>query len=185
MERGIRVILLAGAGGAGKTSLAARIARQSGWLHISEDDFWVRIKEGHPRGELRTAQEQRVVLADVGRSLVAAVDDGKRVVLEFILYQDPPTPLLTYQRILSERSIPYITRVLRPTVEQLLQRIQGRGRDTHHDVLTLRANAEHQTTCLDSSAIRGEWRIDPRDKSIEDLYEHHFRTLVEGSGDTA
>ena len=87
MKRKPQVILLAGPGGAGKTSTAARIARHPDWEQVSEDDYWVKIKEGHPWGELRTPEEERIVQDEVVRRIVELVARKKNVVLEFILYE--------------------------------------------------------------------------------------------------
>jgi len=67
---------------------------------VSEDDYWVKIKEGHPWGELRTPEEQSAVQEEVVRRVVDLVTRRKNVVLEFILYEDPPRPLMNYQSAL-------------------------------------------------------------------------------------
>ena len=85
MKRKPQVLLLAGPGGAGKTSTAARIARHPDWEQVSEDDYWVKIKEGHPWGELRTPEEERIVQDKVVRRVIELLARKKNVVLEFIL----------------------------------------------------------------------------------------------------
>ena len=101
MKRKPHVLLLAGPGGAGKTSTAARIAWHPDWEQVSEDDYWVKIKEGHPWGELRTPEEERIVQDEVVRRVIEFVARKKNVVLEFILYEDPPHPLLNYRNALT------------------------------------------------------------------------------------
>jgi adenylate kinase family enzyme len=181
MEHPVQVVLLAGPAGSGKTSLGARIAATPGWTHLSEDDYWVRIKEGHPAGALRTPEEQAIVQAEVIRDLLSTLIAGNKVVLEFILYEDPPRPLLAYQKALSEREIPFMTSVLRPTLDELLVRIRKRGRDDERDIMSLRSNAEHQIACIASPLIRSHWLIDPTGDTLEETYAKHFKQVVEGS----
>src|SRR5579863_1488319 len=142
MEPPVQVVLLTGPAASGKTSLAARIATSPGWKHLCEDDYWVKIKEGHPAGELRTPEEQKMVQAEVISDLLTLLTGGNRVVLEFVLYEDPPRPLLTYQRVLSERAISFMTRILRPSLDELLARIRARGREGEFDIISMRSNAE-------------------------------------------
>jgi adenylate kinase family enzyme len=177
----VQVVLLTGPAGSGKTSLGARIAASPGWKHLSEDDYWVKIKEGHPAGELRTSEEQSVVQAEVVRDLLSTLRGGNRVVLEFILYEDPPRPVLAYQKALSEREIPFMTRILRPTLDELLVRIRTRGRVQESDIASMRSNAERQMACLASPLIRSDWLIDPTGDSLQETYAKHFKQIVEES----
>ncbi len=173
------VILLAGPAGSGKSTTAARIAEHPDWVHISEDDYWVRIKSRRPSGELRTREEQEHVQQQVITRLFEVLSSGKRVVLEFILYEDPPRPLLRYQQALAERDIGLITRILRPDVEEVLRRIQGRARANDYGRRRLRANAEHQVRVLASPHIPPEWVIDSTDLAVEEVYERYFERTVE------
>jgi adenylate kinase family enzyme len=175
----IEVVLLCGPGGSGKTSLARRIARVPGWMHISEDDHWVEIKRGQPRGTQRTSDEEKTVQLEVIRRVLTEVSRGGRVVLEFIVYEDPPRPLLYYQRALSNRAVRFATGVLSTTSRELLRRIRERGRDACHEDEYLLRHAEHQLACLSSSFIEDPWRIDTTGRSVEETYDAHFRPLVE------
>lgn len=175
-----RVLLLAGPLGAGKTTTAARIAAHPAWEHVSEDDHWVAIKAGHPQGELRTPAEERIVQAQVVERVAALVARRKNAVLEFILYEDPPRPLLNYQDAFRAREIDFTTRVLRPSVDEALRRMQVRGRPGDTNVETRRAEVEHQLRCLDSTHIQKAWVIDTSDLSPEEVYAKHFRAIVEG-----
>ena len=174
-----RVILLAGPGGAGKTSTAARIAQHPDWALVSEVDYWVRIKEGHPWGELRTSEEQLLVQDEVVRRVIDLVTRGKNVVLEFILYEDPPRPLLNYQSALTLRNIQFDTRVLRPRADEVLRRMKIRGRPRDVDMEKRRAQTQHQLRCLSSPHIQEEWVIDTSDITLEEVYATHFRAIVE------
>jgi adenylate kinase family enzyme len=173
------VILIAGPGGAGKTSTAARIAQHPRWDHISEDDYWVRIKEGRPWGELRTPEEQHLVQRDVLERMLTLVGEGRKVVLEFILYEMPPRPLLAYQDALRSRHIPFETRLLRPQIDEVLRRMQARGRPRDADLEKRRSEISHQLSCLEPPHVEVAWLLDTTDTSLEDVYQTHFRDLVE------
>lgn len=179
MKRKPHVFLLAGPGGAGKTSTAARIARHLDWEQVSEDDYWVKIKEGHPWGELRTPEEERMVHDEVVRRVIELVAEKKNVVLEFILYEDPPHPLLNYRNALTPRGIPFTTRILSLSVDEVLRRMKMRGRRRDADVEKRRAQAEQQLRCLASPYIQHDWVIDTSDITLEEVSATHFQAIVE------
>jgi len=176
-----QVLLLAGPLAAGKTTTAARIAAHPAWEHVCEDDHWVAIKAGHPHAELRTPAEERAVQAQVVERIAALVARRKNVVLEFILYEDPPRPLLNYQEALRGRQIAFTTRILRPSAAEALRRMQARGRPGDANVEKRRAEIEHQLRCLDSTHIQREWVIDTTGLSLEEVYAKHFWAIVEGA----
>jgi len=173
------VILLAGPAGSGKTSTAARIARHPEWVHVSEDEYWVKIKEGRPPHERRTPEEHDIVQQRVAERVAEIVSSNKNVVLEFILYEDPPRPLVCYQEALGARDVPVITRILRPTVEEILRRIQVRQRRSDDDLHRLRVHAENQVRVLASPHIQPDWVIDTTDLTLEEVYARHFKPTVE------
>ena len=179
VKRKPHVLLLAGPGGAGKTSTAARIAQHPHWEHVCEDDYWVKIKEGRPWGELRTPAEQRIVQSEVVERVLGLVTRRKNVVLEFILYEDPPHPLLNYQRVLASHDIPFTTRILRPSADAVLRRMKLRGRPRDADLEKRRVQAEHQLRCLASPCIQTAWLIDTSDISLEEVYARYFQAIVE------
>jgi adenylate kinase family enzyme len=179
VKRKPHVILLAGPGGAGKTSTASRIAQNQDWERVSEDDYWVKIKEGHPWGELRTLEEQSVVQEEVIRRVVDLVTRRKNVVLEFILYEDPPRPLMKYQSALASRDISFTTRILRPSADEVLRRMIERGRARDADIEKRRAQAEQQLRCLASPVIQNDWVIDTSDIPLEEVYARYFQAIVE------
>ncbi len=179
VNRKPQVILLAGPGGAGKTTTAARIAQHPDWEHLSEDEYWVRIKEGRPWGELRTPEEELLVQEEVVRRVIELVTIKKNVVLEFILYEDPPRPLLNYQNALRLRDIPFTTRILRPSADEVIQRMTIRGRPRDADLEKRRAQVEHQIRCLASPHIQDDWVIDTTEVPLEDVYRKYFRAIVE------
>jgi len=179
VKRKPQVLLLAGPGGAGKTSTAARIAQDPDWEQVSEDDYWVKIKEGHPWGELRTPEEERIVQDKVVRRVIELLARKKNVLLEFILYEDPPHPLLSYRSALTSRGIPFTTRILRPSADEVLRRMKMRGRPRDADMEKRRAQAEQQLRCLATPHIQRDWVIDTSDIPLEEVYATHFQAIVE------
>jgi predicted kinase len=174
-----RVILIAGPGGVGKTSIAARIAQHPGWEHVSEDDYWVALKAGRPPGELRTLAEEHAVQAQVLDRVEALVRDGKSVALEFILYKDPPEPVLNYQRALAAAAVPFETRLLRADADEVLRRMVERGRAGDADAEARRSQVAHQLQCLTSRHVDPDWVIDTSGVPLDEVFTRHFRTLLE------
>lgn len=171
------VILLIGPAGSGKTSLGRRIAEVDGWVHICEDDVWSEI--GHPPHELRTPGGQALVHTKVGERIRRAYDDGLNVLLEFLVYENPPIRITHYQDFLSAQAIPFETRVIRPSLEKILERQSIRGRPSDRDTEARRQNLEHQLSCLRTDLIEPEWVIDTSDETLEESYVRHFADLVE------
>lgn len=93
------VIIIAGPAGAGKTTMATLIGNKPGWVALSEDAFWARL----PRDPhlLRTDAEKAVIQAQVVEAAQTALAQGLRVVIEFIIYEDPPQPILFYHTTLT------------------------------------------------------------------------------------
>jgi len=175
----VTVLLITGPAGSGKSTTAARIAESPGWVHLCEDDLWVTIKAGRPAGELRTPDEQAIVQQQALDRAFASLSQGSHVVLEFILYEDPPRPLLRYRDAFVEANVRVITRVLRPSAEEILRRIARRGRDIERDRESLRANVDNQLKVLSSPHIDASSIIDSTGLSREEVYDRHFKHLVE------
>jgi predicted kinase len=169
------VILIAGPAGAGKSTVAACAGQEPGWVHVSEDEAWSRLK---PRAGHRTPEQQDIIHAQVARVVEALVAGGYRVVLEFILFEDPPRPLLYYQEALTRAGIAFTTRVLRPDVDELMRRIEQRGRPNDRGRSHLRTNAEHQWRILGSSHIDPATIIDSTDLTAEEVFERYFEPLL-------
>ena len=173
------VILIAGPAGAGKTTMATLIGRKPGWVALSEDVFWARL----PRDPhlLRTDAEKAIIQAQVIDAAQTALAQGLRVVIEFIIYEDPRQPILFYDTTLTRAGHTVVVRVLRPRVDVLMQRQLHRGNahDTELSAEIRRLNAEHQVRCLNSSAIDAAWVIDTSHQALDAVYATHFAHLVE------
>lgn len=171
------VILLAGPGGAGKTSFGKRIGQEPTWHHVAEDAIWDELPRDpfSPRTDAEKAEVQRRVV-DIIRDHIA---NKRSVVLDFILYEIPPQPITYYQTELSKLGVRVITWVLCPSVERILERQAGRANshDTEVEVAERRRNAEHQARCARSEHIESAWIIDSSDLTVEDLYERYFIPL--------
>lgn len=164
-----KVILITGPGGAGKTTLSNLIGARAGFHVISEDMLWVEIKRGRPEGEARTEEEERVVQKQVIDDARAKLLKGTGVVIEFVLYCDPPRPLLAYLNALQPIA-PTLVLALNPTVSALMHRKELRGRDFERDLARETANAVHQRNCISGKSIRAEWLIDNSLFSAEQVY---------------
>lgn len=170
------VLLIAGPAASGKTSMAQFIASLDGWKLVSEDDVWDEI--GHPPDELREDADQIVVHERVHRKILEHLADGMNVVLEFILFHNPPEPLFQYQKFFLENQIRFETRVLRPALDCLVQRAIERGRESDCSGIEMfRQNATHQLACI--SNVNAEWVVDNSVQSLAASFEHNFRSIVQ------
>ncbi|MBI5285139.1 MAG: AAA family ATPase [Chloroflexi bacterium] len=162
------MLLITGPAGSGKSTVARRVSEELGWECISEDAYWVRNGWG---AGLRSAEYEQVVQAQVGKDLLAVSGErGRSAVLEFILYKDPPNPLTAYQELLSNSLVAFNTVVLKPSVDEILRRIQERGRPNDLRALELRRpEAEHQVQCLETKHIDPGWVIDSTGLSIDEV----------------
>lgn len=176
-----KVILITGPGGSGKTSLAERIAQNKNWVLVSEDLFWVEIKEGRPAGEGRTTEEQSVVQPAVVHQIRGLLSKGNNVVLEFINYENPPKPLIYYYEELLKDTSQICVVALRPNESAIWERKKKRGRAHDQDFERESKNARHQLACLESSFIREEWAIDSSNMTVEEIYAKFILSFIEES----
>jgi adenylate kinase family enzyme len=177
-----KAILIAGPAGSGKTSMGRRIGGNSGWFHLSEDRVWDELpRDPHTA---RTEAGKAIVQAKAVEYIKAELKKGNSVVLEFIVYDNPPQPIVFYQTQLAKLGVPVHTKVLRPTIDDILSRqdLRGNSHDRECDLADRRANAEHQVRCLSSEHIDPSWVVDSSGSSLEDVYRRHFAELVEPKG---
>ena len=121
---------------------------------------------------MRSSEQEQVVQAQVGKDLLAVSRSGRSAVLEFILYKDPPNPLTAYQKLLSDSDIAFNTVVLKPSVDEILRRMQERGRPNDlKDLEARRPHAEHQVQRLENEHIDPRWVIDPKGLSIDEVVD--------------
>jgi hypothetical protein len=105
-------------------------------------------------------------------------------VLEFIVYESPPQPILFYRDALAKLKVPVQIKVLRPSLQAILARQACRANtyDRERPLAARKANAEHQLSCLRSDWIQPEWVIDSSGLSVEEVYTRHFAPLVNRTG---
>jgi adenylate kinase family enzyme len=176
MNKG-NAILITGPGGAGKTTLSNLIGTRAGFHVISEDALWVEIKRGHPEGELRTQEEECVVQNRVLDEARAKLSLGTGIVIEFVLYCDPPRPLLAYRNAL-EPVARTLVLALNPSVSAIMRRKELRGREFERDIERETTNAVHQRNCLMGNSIRAEWLVDNSDLSAEQVYNRYIAPFL-------
>tara|TARA_Y100000310_G_C20694831_1_gene824869 strand:- start:73 stop:606 length:534 start_codon:yes stop_codon:yes gene_type:complete len=173
-----KVILLLGPAGSGKTSTADRIAKNKDWIHLSEDDFWVEIKKGRPPGEFRTVKEQKIVQPMAVKKILKILKKGKNVVFEFIIYENPPKPLIFYEKALLKHNVDVVVKVLRPTASAIMKRIKIRGRENDKQNKQIKEHVKNQVNCVKSKHIKKEWVVNNSKDSLEEVYKKHFKPLL-------
>src|SRR5215216_2326798 len=169
-----KVLLIAGPAGSGKSTMGARIGRIEGWSHLSEDCVWNELpREPHTA---RTEEEKAVVQQRTLGYVQMELRKGKSVVLEFIVYENPPQPILFYRSELEKCKAPVQIKVLRPSLQDILarQELRANVHDRESPLAARKANAEHQLLCLSSDFIQPDWVVDSSGLSVEEVYARHF-----------
>lgn len=160
-----QVLLITGPAGSGKTTLAQKVAEKLGWRYVSEDEYWVKNGWSGHRTEEQEQTVQRMVIDDI----VDMCIKNQGVVLEFILYKDPPNPLTEYQKALEAKSLQYETIALKPSLEEIVRRLNERGRDEDiKDMENRRKFAQTQIRCLESEYI-AQFVVDSTNLSVDEL----------------
>lgn len=124
-----RVILLTGTCGSGKTTVAALLAAQAGWVHISEDQIWHRCF-GKNRGPFLSDEhrlKRRQVHDLVLRQLLPSLDSGRDVVIEACVHESPPEAYEEYRRLFQAHGVEWSIRVLHPRLEVAVARDSSRA----------------------------------------------------------
>ena len=162
------VALVTGPMGSGKSTLAQYLAQQPGWESVSEDTYWV--DHGWGTG-IRSPEQEKVIQRQVIDHLLTVCRSGRSVVLEFILYAEPPNPLSAYLRAFADHSIACRVILLKSSIPEILRRIATRRRP--EDLQRLpdrRQDVEHQVRVLESDAMRSYRVIDTTYLSVEETY---------------
>jgi hypothetical protein len=161
--------------------MGARIGMVDGWSHISEDLVWGELpREPHT---MRTEEEKAVVQQRTLGYIQSELRKGKSVVLEFIVYDNPPQPIIFYWGKLEKLKVPVHIKVLRPSLQDILARQESRANvhDRESPLAARKANAEHQLFCLSSDFIQPDWVVDSSGLSVEEVYARHFAQIVNGT----
>ncbi len=163
-----KVLLITGPAGSGKTTLAQKVGQLPGWKLISEDDFWA----AHNRDGLRTEEQEAFVQKEVVDTITPLLADGTNVVLEFILYKQPPNPLTNYLEVLKSKDIKVDVVALTTNVETIIRRMHTRGREEDLSNIEDRKQfAANQISCLQHSSVDPNWVIDTTGTSASDVFD--------------
>ena len=126
----MRVLMLTGTCGAGKSTIAGLLGVRPGWAHISEDTIW-RQEYGLDRGAfgseehcLKRGQVQHRVFGEIDEHLLG----GRSVALDVTLHESPPEGFHAYRAYLDQRGVQWAIRVLHPSLEVAIARDARRSR---------------------------------------------------------
>ncbi len=126
----MRVLLLTGTCGSGKTTIATILGCRPGWAHLSEDTIWRQVY-GLDRGEFGSAEhclKRRHVQTLVFGLIKEHVLGERSVVLDVTLHESPPEAFQAYSAYLSQRGLEWAIRVLHPSLEVAVARDATRSR---------------------------------------------------------
>jgi predicted DNA-binding protein (MmcQ/YjbR family) len=121
------------------------------------------------------------VQAQVAAEVLSVIGKGRGVVLELILYKAPPNPLTAYQDLLADDGIGFATVVLEPTVDEVLERLQRRGRPNDLAALDARrTDAERQVEVL--ATVDRASRIEVAGMTVDALCDEVVARLAAAEG---
>jgi predicted kinase len=162
--------------GSGKSTLAQYLAERLGWECLSEDAYWIRNGWG---SGFRSFEQEELVQGQVLGDVLAICRSGRSVVLEFILYSEPPNPLRAYESALADQLVAVEVVMLKPSVAEILQRIATRGKPSDLQHLSeRRREVEHQIRILESVAMGSRRMIDTTGLSVNETYQACVESLV-------
>jgi hypothetical protein len=109
---------------------------------------------------------------------------NNNIALEFLVYEDPPKPLLFYKKELSKLGADILIRILKPKIEVISRRRKERNLPHDRDYFDRKKTGaeckDHlQIEVLGSKHIKKEWIIEDSEFSLEDIYKNYFAEFVE------
>jgi predicted kinase len=122
------VLLVTGTCGSGKTTVSTLLGNEHGWSRIAEDEIWP-LLFGRERGGFGSAEHRRrraAVHATVFAAVREAVLAGRQVVVDATVHEAPPEAFLAYRGFLENEGIPWMIRVLHPSLEVAIARDAAR-----------------------------------------------------------
>jgi adenylate kinase family enzyme len=163
-----KVLLIVGPAGSGKSTLALYAAKKLQWELVEEDRYWVEHEWG---SGMRTEEQEVLIQSEVSEHIIELCKLGRNVVIEFILYKNPPNPLTNYVKLLAQSGIEYSVVALQPSLETIMERQIRRGRVSDiENAIENRVHAQHQIDCLNEDYIKDSV-IDTSNLSVEDTFE--------------
>ena len=124
MTENLRVLVLSGTCGSGKSTVTGIVGTRVGWCHVSEDDIWSRYF-GKSRGAFGTPEHREkrgVVHREVLENVRSARRDALHVVIDATIHESPPEALEEYRTMFSGAGIEWHLWVLHPRLEVAIAR---------------------------------------------------------------
>ena len=178
MTQSLKVLVLTGTCGSGKSTIASLIGSRAGWCRVSEDDIWPR-HFGKDRGAFGTAehrQKRGVVHREVLENARLARRDGLNVVIDATIHEAPPEALEEYRVMFADAGIQWHLCVLHPRLEVAVARDAGRESGT---LGAVRVEALHSK--FNGCAIPAECFLDTSAEPPEVTAEHVLGSLANNS----
>lgn len=166
-----RVLVLSGACGSGKSTIAQLLAEDHGWLRVSEDDVWKRQFQ-NDRGRIGTDEHRRKrvsVRREVVDTVCGALGQAE-VVIDATVHDTDPSSVREYEELFDSSGVSWQIRVLHPELEVVIER------DATRNGLTLGAHRVERLWRKFSGQL-----FDPRvflDTSVEEPRETAQRVLA-------
>jgi chloramphenicol 3-O-phosphotransferase len=126
----MRVLLLTGTCGSGKSTIARLLGARPGWAHISEDAIWA-AEYGLSRGAFGSTEylaKRSHIQQQVFEQLNGFREVGINVAVDVTLHESPPEGFDVYRLFLASRGVTWAVRVLHPSLDVAVARDACRSR---------------------------------------------------------